>query len=166
MIVSELNKDGERRVRGEGPERLTPAPLRGLAGLRDVASLRPFRTVYDLEFDLLALFECPEAGTLNRREVNEHVVAALALNESVALGDVEPLHLAGNTHTTCLTFQIRGETRRINPRLRFRGLDEVQNKDRYVRPYRGRRPAQRQRATLVGTPGEVNRCSRFFEDVI
>src|SRR5262245_57704090 len=116
QIVSELNKERGRTRRGsrrgEGPELRAPAPLGGLAGLCYVASLRSLGAVNDFELDLLAFFERPEAGTLNRREVHEHVVAALAFNESVALRVVEPLHLAGNTHTTCLTFR-KSEERRV-----------------------------------------------------
>src|SRR6185503_4963340 len=118
-IVPELKKGIGRTAwgsrRGEGPELPAPAPLGGLAGLGYVASLRTFRAVNDFELDLLAFFERSEAGTLNRREMHEHVVPALAFNESVALRVVEPLHLAGNTHTTCLPYEKRDGTRRAPP---------------------------------------------------
>ena len=136
--------------RGEGPERAAPIPRCGLCRLRYVASLWSLRTVDDLEFDLLAFFEGPESGALNRGEVHEHVVSTFALNETVPLSVVEPLDLADNTHTTCLPCENRGAMRRIAPRRQFRGLDEVQKKDRNVRSRVRRRPAQRQPATLVG----------------
>ena len=99
----------------EGPEPGAPAPQGGLARLSDVAGLRPLRTVDDLEFDLLAFLERPEAGALNRREVHEHVVTPLAFNESVPLRVVKPLDLTSNTHTTCLPYKTRGGTRRGAP---------------------------------------------------
>src|SRR6266496_3834990 len=41
----------------------------------------------------LPLVESAQAGTLDRGKVDEHILAAaLRLNESVALGRVEPLH--------------------------------------------------------------------------
>src|SRR6185436_20056069 len=155
MIVWELNKECGRGARGEGPELPAPAPLGGLAGLCDVASLRSLWTVNDFELDLLAFFERPEAGTLNRREVHEHVVPALAFNESVTLRVVEPLHLAGNTHTTCLPCE-KSSDRCTTPVEDSADLTRYKNKDRYMRPYRERRPAQRQPATVVGSHWEVN----------
>src|SRR6266446_1716736 len=45
----------------------------------------------------LPLVESAQAGTLDRGNVDEHVLAAaLRLNESVALGRVEPLHGSGS----------------------------------------------------------------------
>src|SRR5690242_20129564 len=92
-----------------------PVPQGGLARLCDVAGLRSLRTVDDLEFDLLAFLERSEAGALNRGEVHEHVVASLALYESVPLCVVKPLHLTSNTHTTCLPYKTRGGDRRGEP---------------------------------------------------
>ena len=86
----------------EGPEPWAPVPQGGLARLGDVAGLRSLRTVNDLEFDLLAFLERPEAGTLNRGKVHENVVATLAFDETVPLRVVKPLDLASNAHTTCL----------------------------------------------------------------
>ena len=146
-------------MRGEGPEpQLRPPGW--LAGLRDVAGLRSLRTVDNLEFDLLAFLERPEAGALNRGEVHEHVVAPLALNESVALCVIEPLDLAGDAHTTCLPYDKRGGTRRIALRRQFRGRDGVQKKDRNMRPQNRRQPAQRQPVTLAMRSLVVNRAAR------
>src|SRR5262249_48201855 len=71
----------------------------------DVAGLRAFGTVYDLEFDRLAFFERAEAVALNRRVVHEDVTASVALDEPITLGVVEPLDLACDAHrsSSCLT---------------------------------------------------------------
>src|SRR5919204_329828 len=50
--------------------------------------------------DRFRFFERPETIALDRREVNEHVAPAVALNEPVTLGVVEPLDLACDTHRT------------------------------------------------------------------
>src|SRR5262245_24945657 len=79
----------------------SPAPVgsRGLlGGAGHVTGLRTFGTVNDFELNRLSLFEGTEACALNRRVVHEHVAAAFALDETVALGVVEPLDLACNTH--------------------------------------------------------------------
>ena len=119
-------RGGPTRRIFEGPELAPRPPVQWLGWLGDVASLRSLRTVNDFEFDLLAFFERPETRTLNRREVDEHVVAALAFNESVALCVVEPLNFAGDAHTTCLPYENRDDLRRIAPCRGFRGRDKVQ----------------------------------------
>ena len=46
--------------------------------------------------DLLVVLEALEAGALDGADVDEHVLApVLGLDETVALGGVEPLHLSG-----------------------------------------------------------------------
>src|SRR5438045_8243916 len=66
--------------------------------LGDVAGLRALGTVNDLELHRLALLERAEAVALNGRVVHEDVAASVALDEPVALGVVEPLDLACDTH--------------------------------------------------------------------
>src|SRR5688572_15109258 len=83
----------------------------GLAGFSDVSGLRALRTVDDLELDRLAFLERPEAVPLDRREMNEYVTAAFALDETVALGVVEPLDLASNTHVLLSVLRARGVRR-------------------------------------------------------
>src|SRR3954468_874403 len=78
--------------RGRGP-----LPCKVL-DLGDVAGLRAFRTVNDLELDRLAFLERAETVALNGRVVHEDVTASVALDEPVALGVVEPLDLACDTH--------------------------------------------------------------------
>src|SRR3954449_6885604 len=94
---------GRNDRRPEGPRWPRPAPIRGLARFGDVAGLRAFRAVNDLELDRLAFFKRPEPVALDCREVNEHVAPAVAFNESVTLGVVEPLDLTCDTHrASCL----------------------------------------------------------------
>jgi len=60
----------------------------------DVFSLVAFRALFDLEFDCLAFVQGLIAFHLNGGEVNEHVFARLALDESIAFGCVKPLYCA------------------------------------------------------------------------
>src|SRR5829696_6378827 len=83
-----------------------------LARLGDVSGLRALRTIDDLEFDRLALLERSEPVALNRREVDEHIAAAVTFDETVTFGVVEPLDLACDTHRTCPALQFRGALRR------------------------------------------------------
>src|SRR6516162_3473129 len=49
----------------------------------------------DFELDLLTFIEGREAGSLHRRDMNEHVLSApLRLDEAVAFGGVEPLYVS------------------------------------------------------------------------
>src|SRR5256885_12647999 len=70
----------------------------------DVAGLRAFRTVNDLELDRLALFERSEAVARDGRVVHEDVTASVAFDEPVTLGVVEPLDFACDAHrsSSCL----------------------------------------------------------------
>ena len=114
-------------------------PVSGLAWLGDVAGLGSLRTVDNLEFDLLAFLQGPEAGPLNRGEVHEDVVASFALDEAITFSVVEPLDLARNTHRTCLPCEIGdGES------------DALEKKDRTCGLYFDDGPAQRRSAILVG----------------
>src|SRR5438552_2843035 len=69
-----------------------------ILGFGDVPCLRTLRAVDDLEFDRLTLFQGPEAVATDSGIVHKHVAATFALNETVALGVVEPLDLACDTH--------------------------------------------------------------------
>src|SRR5262245_36125519 len=103
-------------------------PPSGLARLRDVAGLRSLRTVDDLEFDLLAFLERPEPRALDRGEVNEHVVPAFAFDESIALGVVKPLDLAGDAHSLPALRKRGGEPPRRTPAASSAGTDGVHKK--------------------------------------
>src|SRR5438045_8721060 len=53
----------------------------------------------DFILDGLPLIEAAQSGSLDSRNVDEHVLAAaLRLNESVTLGRVEPLYGPGSHH--------------------------------------------------------------------
>src|SRR5690349_3954695 len=58
----------------------------------DVRGVQPLLARLDLELHGLALCERLEAVHPNRREMHEHVVAGLLLDEAVPLRVVEPLH--------------------------------------------------------------------------
>ena len=90
----------------------------------DVPGLRPLRAIDDLELDRLTLLQGPEAAATDGRVVDEHVASTLALDEPVALGVIEPLDLACNTHRssslTCSGLELR-DTKKDRECLR--GLD-------------------------------------------
>ena len=74
-----------------------------LAGTKTKSALnlealsRNFAPVRDfLVFDDLPLIETAEAGSFDRRDVDEHIftAATLRLDEPIALGRIEPLHCA------------------------------------------------------------------------
>src|SRR5262245_6232808 len=73
-------------------------PCRGYLDFGDVAGLRAFRTVNDLELHCLTFLERAEAVALNGRVVHEDIAASITLDEPVPLCVVEPLDLACNTH--------------------------------------------------------------------
>jgi hypothetical protein len=67
-------------------------------GFGDVPRLRNLGAVDDFELDRLTLFKGPEAVATDRGIVHKYVAATLPFNETVALGVVEPLDLACDTH--------------------------------------------------------------------
>src|SRR5262249_4709371 len=79
-----------------------PAISEGNLDLGNVAGLRAFGTVNDLELHCLAFLERPEPVALNGRVVHEDVAASVALDETVPLGVVEPLDLACDAHRSSL----------------------------------------------------------------
>jgi hypothetical protein len=85
------------------PKKASPGkddPRRGLCviavllGLEPhyVGGLRAFGAALDGELHLLAFVQVAKTVASDGREVDEHVVAAFALNEAVALATVEPLN--------------------------------------------------------------------------
>ncbi len=67
--------------------------------LHYIGGLRSLRTALDSELHLIAFFQVTEPVTLDRRKVNEHIVAAFALNETVALLAAKPLYRTGYSVT-------------------------------------------------------------------
>jgi len=57
-----------------------------------VLGLQSFRTLLHFKLDLLPFVQRFVAIALDRREVHEHVLAGLPLDEAVAFGCVKPLH--------------------------------------------------------------------------
>ena len=113
-------------------------PLYGYAAVADVdgephvAGLRTLRTVDNLELHCLAFLERTEPIALNGRVVHEDITASVALDESVALGVVEPLDLACDTHRS-ISCLLGREVASLNKK-----------KGRVVRPFPyGARPARR-----------------------
>ena len=62
--------------------------------LDNVCGLRAACALDDVEFDILTLIERLEPFILDRREVDEHIVAVLASDESVSLFCAEPFYFA------------------------------------------------------------------------
>ena len=58
----------------------------------DVGRLQAFGPGHDVEFDRLALVQRLVSIRLNRREVHEDIFSRLALDESIALACIKPLH--------------------------------------------------------------------------
>jgi hypothetical protein len=58
----------------------------------DVPGLQPFGTSLYFELNLRAFIECPVAIHLDRRKMDEHIVAVGTLDETVALRGIKPFH--------------------------------------------------------------------------
>src|SRR5689334_17379010 len=81
-----------------------------LVGRLQVDGRRPSSFGRDLVADLLALVQAVEARSLHGADVNEHVLAAfLRLDETEALGGVEPLH-STSWHLDRLLSLVRAST--------------------------------------------------------
>src|SRR5450759_5102633 len=65
--------------------------LTGLRGdNRDIRRLESFRTLLDIEFNLIAFVQALVAIACDRIKVDEHIIASAARNESETLCCVEP----------------------------------------------------------------------------
>src|SRR4029077_13789605 len=80
-------------------ERVRPARRGGRDGptfvrleAGNVLRLQAFRAFADLEFNRLPFVERLVSIHLNSRKMDEHILAGLALDESVAFAGIEPLH--------------------------------------------------------------------------
>jgi len=58
----------------------------------DVLGLQALGTLRHLKLHALTFLQAAEAAGLDRGEVHEYILAALAADESVTLGIVKPLH--------------------------------------------------------------------------
>ena len=68
------------------------APVAGSLTYHPVEPFAALAALADVELDLLALIECLVSFTNDVRKVHEHIVAAIAGDESEALVVVEELH--------------------------------------------------------------------------
>ena len=92
---------GKRRAR-----RSEPAPRQLEAG--DVGRLQAFRTLRDFKLYRLAFIQRLVTICLNGGEVYENVLAALPLDESVALAGVKPLYCSLFFHKYSLLIELFG----------------------------------------------------------
>ncbi len=76
---------------------------RSLRGEADVRRLEPLGPLFDVELNLIAFIQCFIPGADDRPEMDEHVFATRALNETEAFGSVEPLDCSF-FHGTCPFF--------------------------------------------------------------
>jgi len=86
------NNRGAPLARRPSPARWYLEVLFPALAANDVRSLETLRSLDHVERDALTLGERLEAGSLDRREVNEHVLAAFLGDETETLRLVEPLH--------------------------------------------------------------------------
>ena len=77
---------------------LRPSPLAaGRVAPPDAPLRRAVAAGLQFVGDLLVVLQTRQPGALDRRDVDEHVLAAvIRLDEAVALGGVEPFHSAGS----------------------------------------------------------------------
>ena len=64
----------------------------------NVLGLQTLWTLFDFEFDLRAVVQATVAIHFDRAEVHEYILAAGALDESVTLRVIEPLHDTSFSH--------------------------------------------------------------------
>src|SRR5580698_11195811 len=70
---------------------LIPSPY-SRSGSHDILSLQSLGAPLHLELHLRTFFQSAISIHLDRREVNEHIIAVRALDEAIALGGVKPFH--------------------------------------------------------------------------
>src|SRR5688572_32911636 len=99
-----MSRRGDQSNKGIRAQAGRPAPKTApgrscvVLGSGNVSGLRALRAVDDLELNRLALFKGAEAVARDGGVVHEHVAPTLTFDEPIALGVVEPLDLACNTH--------------------------------------------------------------------
>jgi hypothetical protein len=67
----------------------------------DVRSLQTLRPAGDFEFNRLSFVQRPIPLRLDRGEMDENVLAGLALDEPISFAGVEPLHYSLLSHFIC-----------------------------------------------------------------
>jgi hypothetical protein len=89
-------------------------------GATHILRLQTFRSAFDLKLHLGAFLEGPVTGHLNGRKVDKYVLAARALDKSIAFGGVKPFHNTLFSHYWYLLFHSRlsaGRSFRVVPAL-------------------------------------------------
>jgi len=76
----------------DGPSFADLAETRRLLRAVDVLGLQTLGPALYLKLNLRAFLKRPVAGHLDGREVDKNILAAGALNKSIALGGVKPFH--------------------------------------------------------------------------
>src|SRR5207247_1025163 len=96
---------GSRSWKKKGQDRSCPFRISRCGELHghDVRSLQAFRSLGHFELDGRAFRQGAESATLNRREVNEHVLTVLGCDEAKALRVVEPLDVSRCPHVNLLS---------------------------------------------------------------
>src|SRR6266540_4847417 len=87
-------------MESKNPRDFRPGDFVGVSQLLDnddVAGLKTLGTLFNSELDLLAFLQILEAFALNRREVNEDIIATFASEEAIALRSIEPLNCTVDT---------------------------------------------------------------------
>ncbi len=92
-FVFTLHRSGAGRFSLVGLSTTCPAPHRELARDRlDVRRLQTLGSAGHFELNARAFIERTVAARLNRRKVDENILARLALDEAETLGCIKPLH--------------------------------------------------------------------------
>ena len=81
-----------------------------LNGAYDVSSLEALGPLGKIELDRFALVQAAVSVFLDRRKMNENILARGPLNESVALGPVKPLNCTFLSHNLLLSPYIASDT--------------------------------------------------------
>src|SRR5215472_562687 len=97
-----------------------------------VLGLQTFGTLRHLELHALAFLQAAEAVGLNRGEVHEYILTALAADESVTLGIVKPLHCSlfhrSLSRIPFGEFTLEGSRKVLQGRYRLVKLDAAHNR--------------------------------------
>lgn len=105
-------------MRQPGPDLIRP---RWVLKLNHVRRLESLRSPYDFELDGRTFLKATIAVSLDRRKVDEDVLATLPLDETIPLAGVEPLYGSLFTIVTHVYFYSLLIVRAVSSVLHFRG---------------------------------------------
>lgn len=89
--------------------------------MNHVSRLESFRSPYDFELDGRTFLKATITVSLDRRKVDENVLATLPLDETIPLAGVEPLYGSLLTIVTHVYFYSLLIVRAVSSVLHFRG---------------------------------------------